>query len=106
MTKKEFIFDATADYLTCLAEADEALEKCHIYSVNPVTAYVDISTGRIVDIEYPRANADQLDVLCVELEAQMRELKEFYNAIYALADAKRKLENVDIYEFDDDTGAV
>lgn len=102
MTQNDFIMNTTADYLECLQEANEALEKCHIYGINPITAYTDISTGHIVDIEYPQANASQLEVLCVALADQMEKLEVFYNAICALATAKNDLESVDLYEFEEE----
>ena len=102
MTKNDFIMNTTADYLECLQNANEALEKCRIYDINPATTYTDISTGHIVDIEYPQANASQLEVLCVELAHQMEQLEAFHNAIYALATAKNDLESVDLYEFDEE----
>lgn len=102
MTKKDFIMNTTADYLECLQEANEALEKCHIYGINPATTYTDISTGHVVDIEYPLANASQLEVLCTELENQMHKLEMFYNAICALATVKNERESVDLYEFDEE----
>ena len=102
MKKNDFIMNATADYLECLQEANKALEKCRIYGIDPITAYTDTSTGHIVDIEYPQANASQLKVLCVELADQMERLEVFYNAIYALATAKNELESVDLYEFDEE----
>ncbi len=102
MTKNDFIMNATADYLECLQDANRALEKCRIYGIDPITAYTDTSTGHIVDIEYPQANASQLEVLCVELADQMERLEVFYNAIYALATAKNELESVDLYEFDEE----
>lgn len=102
MTKNDFIMSATADYLECLQDANRALEKCRIYGIDPITAYTDTSTGHIVDIEYPQANASQLEVLCVELADQMERLEVFYNAIYALATAKNELESVDLYEFDEE----
>lgn len=102
MKKNDFILNATADYLECLQEANKALEKCRIYGIDPITAYTDTSTGHIVDIEYPQANASQLEVLCVELADQMERLEVFYNAIYALATAKNELESVDLYEFDEE----
>lgn len=105
MKRNDFIMNATADYLECLQDANKALEKCRIYGIDPITAYTDTSTGHIVDIEYPQANASQLEVLCVELADQMERLEVFYNAIYALATAKNELESVDLYEFDDDNGA-
>lgn len=102
MIKNDFIMNATAEYLECLQNANEALEKCRIYDINPATTYTDISTGHIVDIEYPQANASQLEVLCVELAHQMEQLEAFYNAICALTTAKNDLESVDIYEFDEE----
>jgi hypothetical protein len=102
MKRNDFIMNATADYLECLQEANRALEKCRIYGIDPITAYTDTSTGHIVDIEYPQANASQLEVLCVELADQMERLEVFYNAIYALATAKNELESVDLYEFDEE----
>jgi hypothetical protein len=105
MTRNDFIENATADYQECLQEANKALEKCRLYGINPMTAYTDTSTGHIVDIEYPQANASQLEVLCVELADQMERLEVFYNAIYALTTAKNELESVDLYEFDEDNGA-
>jgi hypothetical protein len=105
MTRNDFIMNATADYLECLQDANRALEKCRIYGIDPITAYTDTSTGHIVDIEYPQANASQLEVLCTELEDQMQKLEAFYNAIYALTTAKNELESVDLYEFDEDNGA-
>jgi hypothetical protein len=102
MKKNDFIMNATADYLECLQDANRALEKCRIYGIDPITAYTDTSTGHIVDIEYPQANAKQLEVLCVELADQMERLEVFYNAIYALATAKNELESVDLYEFDEE----
>ena len=102
MTKNDFIMNATAEYLECLQNANEALEKCRIYDINPATTYTDISTGHIVDIEYPQANASQLEVLCTELEDQMQKLEMFYNAICALATVKNELESVDLYEFDEE----
>lgn len=102
MKKNDFIMNATADYLECLQDANRALEKCRIYGIDPITAYTDTSTGHIVDIEYPHANAKQLEVLCVELADQMERLEVFYNAIYALATAKNELESVDLYEFDEE----
>lgn len=102
MTKNDFIMNATADYLECLQEANKALEKCRTYGIDPITAYTDTSTGHIVDIEYPQANASQLEVLCVELADQMERLEVFYNAIYALTTAKNELESVDLYEFDEE----
>lgn len=102
MTRNDFIMNATADYLECLQDANRALEKCRIYGIDPITAYTDTSTGHIVDIEYPQANASQLEVLCVELADQMERLEVFYNAIYALATAKNELESVDLYEFDEE----
>lgn len=102
MKKNDFIMNATADYLECLQDANRALEKCRIYGIDPITAYTDTSTGHIVDIEYPQANASQLEVLCVELADQMERLEVFYNAIYALATAKNELESVDLYEFDEE----
>lgn len=105
MTRNDFIENATADYLECLQEANKALKKCRLYGINPMTAYTDTSTGHIVDIEYPQANASQLECLCVELEDQMQKLEAFYNAIYALTTAKNELESVDLYEFDEDNGA-
>ena len=102
MTRNDFIMNATADYLECLQEANKALEKCRIYGINPITAYTDTSTEHIMDIEYPQANANQLEVLCVELADQMERLEVFYNAIYALATAKNELESVDLYEFDEE----
>lgn len=102
MKRNDFIMNATADYLECLQDANRALEKCRIYGIDPITAYTDTSTGHIVDIEYPQANASQLEVLCVELADQMERLEVFYNAIYALATAKNELESVDLYEFDEE----
>ena len=102
MKKNEFIANATAEYLECLQDANTELEKCRIYGINPITAYADTSTRPISDIEYTQANASQLEVLCVELSEQMERLEAFYNAIYALTDAKNKLENVDQYEFDEE----
>jgi hypothetical protein len=102
MKRNDFIMNATADYLECLQDANKALEKCRIYGIDPITAYTDTSTGHIVDIEYPQANASQLEVLCVELADQMERLEVFYNAIYALATAKNELESVDLYEFDEE----
>lgn len=102
MTRNDFMMNATADYLECLQEANKALEKCRIYGIDPITAYTDTSTGHIMDIEYPQANASQLEVLCVELADQIKQLEAFYNAISALATAKNELESVDLYEFDEE----
>lgn len=102
MTRNEYVANATAEYFECLQEAHKALEKCRIYGINPTTAYTDTSTEHIVDIEYPQANASQLEVLCVELADQMEQLEVFYNAICALTTAKNGLENVDLYEFDEE----
>jgi hypothetical protein len=102
MTRKHFIENATDNYLDCLQRANRALERCRIYGINPITTYVDTSTGRTVDVEYPQANASQLEVLCVELADQMERLEVFYNAIYALATAQNELESVDLYEFDEE----
>ena len=94
--------NTASDYLECLQNANEALEKCHIYGINPITAYTDISTGHIVDIEYPQTNASQLEVLCVALADQMERLEVFYNAICALATVKNEWESVNLYEFDEE----
>ena len=105
MTRNEFIKNTTTEYLECLLEANKALELCHIFGIEPKTDYADVSTGHIVSVDYSQANAEQLFVLCRELQDQMDKLETFYNAIDALATVQNELESVDLYEFDEDNGA-
>ena len=102
MKKSDFIENWTDARNDALESARCALEKCDLYSITPVTAYVDISTGHYVEIEYPQATANQLDCILCDIADQMERLEVFYNAIHNLATAQNELESVDLYEFEDE----
>lgn len=81
-----------------LADVTTALAKCDTNGLQPLTAYQHFDDSRpigyrFVDLSYTVLTADQLDVLCVNIEEQFDALKNYLHCIQALSVNAHRIED-------------
>ena len=102
-TKQEHINAVNEEIKEIVAECKQNFQKCKTYGLEiEETSYVKVDTMHYARIHWADMDADQLDVMSVELQDMLTALQGAINSIQALAYKRHELEDIDEYEHADD----
>jgi hypothetical protein len=104
--RNDFIANHTEDYENALQDALNQANSCAYFTAFNLSENWRLSYPYKTAKHIGEMNAHELYALLRNLDTMVEDLQKFANYVEEMATAKNELESVDLYEFDDDNGAV
>ena len=102
MKKTDFISNYTDDLNEATAEAVAQANRCDYIVCDDLVSGWFITPPYKVGQDIRTMTADELATVHRSVEDMMEDLKKFADAVSAMATAKEKFENIDLYEFEEE----
>lgn len=96
MKRNDFITNHTEEYTDAMTDTREQAKLCEYINPGLMEWYID---GEYIGIK--DMTASQLFKVSGDIQDMVSDLLKLANLVSAMATAKEKLEEIDLYEFDD-----